>query len=291
MSKIDVYQQVTDRVLEMMETHGANWINPFARKGKSAYPYNIASKKAYRGVNTLLLGWSAFASPVWGTYKQWNERGHTVRKGEKSTTIVFWQFVEKEDESGNKQRIPFLKYYSVFNAEQVEGYEEEAVEEQSLEERIAAADAFFDRIPAKVSFTEEGRAYYSPSADRVHVPKLEVFEATPTSTAVECFYSTVAHELVHWTGHKSRLDRPLGIGGEDYAREELVAELGAAFLCASLGISAEPRADHAHYLNGWIKRLSDHKREFVSAAAAAARAADFLTAFAEEEEDQVAQAA
>lgn len=288
--KQDVYQQVTDRVLEMMEKHGSNWINPFARKGRASTPFNVTSKKAYRGVNTLLLGWSSYASPVWGTYKQWNERGCTVRKGEKSTTIVFWQFLKKE-ENGETKTIPFLKYYSVFNAEQVEGYEEEAVEEATIEDRIAAADAFFDRIPASVSFSNEGRAYYSPSVDRVHVPKLEVFEATPTSTAAECFYSTVAHELVHWTGHKSRLDRTLGMGGEDYAREELVAELGAAFLCASLGISAEPRADHAHYLNGWIKKLSDHKREFVSAASAAARAVDFLTAFAEEEEVQVAEAA
>lgn len=290
--KIDVYSQVTDRVLEMMEQHGSNWVNPFARKGKSAMPVNIASKKHYRGINTLLLGWSGFTSPVWGTYKQWNERDCQVRKGEKSTTIVFWQFVEREDETGKKQTIPFLKYYNVFNADQVDGYEAEVIEEAPVADRIAAAEDFFRRIPAQITFSDQGKAYYSPARDSVHVPALDIFEATPTSTAAECYYSTIAHELVHWTGHKSRLNRDQlnGFGSEDYAREELVAELGAAFLCASLGISAEPRADHAHYLNGWIKKLGDHKREFVSAAAAATKAVDYLTALSEAE-DQVAQAA
>lgn len=288
--KIDVYTQVTDRVLEMMEQHGSNWVNPFARKGKSALPVNIASKKNYRGVNTLLLGWSGFISPVWGTFKQWNERDCQVRKGEKSTTIVFWQFIEKE-EAGKTQRIPFLKYYNVFNADQVDGYEAEVIEEPTVAERIAGAEDFFRKIPAQITFSDAGRAYYSPARDSVHVPALDVFEATPTSTAAECYYSTIAHELVHWTGHKSRLNRDQanGFGSEDYAREELVAELGAAFLCASLGISAEPRADHAHYLNGWIKKLGDHKREFVSAASAATKAVDLLIAMSEPE--QVAQAA
>lgn len=288
--KIDVYQQVTDRVIEMMETHGSNWINPFSRKGQSAIPVNLATKKPYRGINVLLLGWSGFTSNVWGTYKQWNEKGCQVRKGEKSTAIVFWQFIEKE-EDGAKKVIPFLKHYNVFNANQVDGYEEPAVEPVNEEERIAAAEAFFRQIPADITFSKEGRAYYSPVIDKVHCPELSVFEDTPTSSAVECYYSTIAHELVHWTGHKSRLDRDLqnGFGSEGYAREELVAELGAAFACATLGISAEPRADHAHYLNGWIKKLADHKREFVSAVSSATKAVDYLTAFSEE--GQAAEAA
>jgi antirestriction protein ArdC len=288
--KLDVYSQVTDRVLEMMEQHGSNWVNPFARKGKSALPVNIASKKHYRGVNTLLLSWSGFVSPVWGTYKQWNERDCQVRKGEKSTTIVFWQFIEKE-EAGKVQRIPFLKYYNVFNADQVDGYQAEVIEEPTVAERIAGAEDFFRKIPAQITFSDAGRAYYSPARDSVHVPALDVFEDTPTSTAAECYYSTISHELVHWTGHKSRLNREQAnaFGSEDYAREELIAELGAAFLCANLGISSEPRIDHAHYLNGWIKKLGDHKREFVSAASAATKAVDLLIGMSEPE--QVAQAA
>lgn len=287
--KTDMYEAVTSKVLEMMETHGANWINPFARKGQSLRPYNVASKKAYRGINIMLLGWSQYVSPVWGTYKQWNERGCQVRKGEKSTGIVFWQFVEKVDDEGKKQTIPFLRCYNVFNAEQVEGDVAAALLAEPTEEGgadvVASAEDFFRRIPAKVKHSKEGRAYYSPALDYVHMPERSVFEDTPTSTATECYYSTLAHELTHWTGHKSRLDREIknSFGSEDYAREELVAEIGAALLCAHLEISATPRPDHAHYLNGWMRKLADHKREFVSAASAAAKAVEFIIQAAEQE--------
>ena len=288
--KTDLYETVTNKVLEMMETHGTNWINPFARKGKSLRPYNIASKKAYRGINTLLLGWSNYASPVWGTYKQWNERGCQVRKGEKSTAIVFWQFVEKVDEEGKKQTIPFLRNYNVFNAEQVEGDVAAALLVDTVEgdgaDEVAAAEDFFRRIPAKVKHSKEGRAYYSPLGDFVHMPSKDVFEDTPTSSATECYYSTLAHELTHWTGHKDRLDRinHKAWGDEAYAREELVAEIGAALLCAHLEISASPRPDHAQYLNCWMRKLADHKREFVSAASAAAKAVEFLIEASEQEQ-------
>ena len=282
MAKVDIYAQVTERVLEMMETHGSDWINPFSRKGQGGQPRNIASKKAYRGINIILLGWSGHTSATWGTYKQWSERKCQVRKGEKSTQILFWQFFKKKDEAGNDVSIPMLRTYFVFNADQVDGDIAEAIQSPATTDdgatEIVSAEEFFRHIPAAVSYSDVGNAYYSPSTDRVHMPNKSVFEATPTSTASECFYSTLAHELVHWTGHKSRLDRDLanGFGSEDYAREELVAELGAAFLCATLDISASPRADHAKYLNGWMKKLSDHKREFVSAASAATKAVDYL---------------
>ena len=282
MAKVDIYAQVTERVLEMMETHGSDWINPFSRKGQGGQPRNIASKKAYRGINIILLGWSGHTSATWGTYKQWSERKCQVRKGEKSTQILFWQFFKKKDEAGNEVSIPMLRTYFVFNADQVDGDIAEAIQSPATNDdgatEIVSAEEFFRHIPAAVTYSDVGKAYYSPTTDRVHMPNKGVFEATPTSTASECFYSTLAHELVHWTGHKSRLDRDLanGFGSEDYAREELVAELGAAFLCATLDISASPRADHAKYLNGWMKKLSDHKREFVSAASAATKAVDYL---------------
>jgi antirestriction protein ArdC len=276
--KQDMYQEVTNKVIEMMETHGADWVNPFARKGRSLSPFNVTSKKAYKGINTLLLGWSQYASPVWGTYKQWNEKGCQVRKGQKATGIVFWQFIEKTDEDGRKQKIPFMRSYSVFNAEQVDGFTIGQQEEQNDVEDIQTAEHFFSQIPANIKHSQEGKAFYSPFGDYVHMPQKSLFEATPTSTATECYYSTLAHELTHWTGAKHRLDRLTGdaFGSEGYAREELVAEVGAALLCAHLQISATPRPDHAKYINGWIRRLSDNKREFVSAASAAAKAVDFL---------------
>jgi antirestriction protein ArdC len=278
--KQDIYENVTNRVLEMMETHGTNWINPFARKGKSLRPHNIASKKAYRGINAMMLMWSPYASPSWGTFKQWNERGCKVRKGEKSTPIIYWQFIEKENEKGQKVSIPFLRQYYIFNVEQVEGDYVDALLSSPTggADEIAAAEDFFRQIPADVRHSDQGRAYYSPVTDHIHMPHKAVFEDTPTSSATECYYSTLSHELTHWTGHKSRLDRLTEdrFGGEDYAREELVAEIGSALLCAHLEISAAPRPDHAQYLNGWMQKLSDHKREFVSAASAAAKAVDHI---------------
>ena len=289
--KQDMYETVTNRVLEMMETHGADWINPFARKGKSLRPMNVASKKGYRGINVLLLGWMPYTSPVWGTYNQWNQRDCTVRKGEKATDIVFWNFVEKDDpKTGEKVKIPFLRNYKVFNAEQVEGdvaaaLTADPVEDSEGAEEIVSAEDFFRRIPANVRHSDQGRAYYSPMGDYIHMPSKAVFEATPTSSATECYYSTLAHELTHWTGAKHRLARLTSdsFGSEGYAREELVAEIGSALLCAHLEISASPRPDHAKYLNGWMKKLSDSKREFVSAASAAAKAVDFILDAAKEE--------
>lgn len=296
MAKFDAYQHVTDQVLSMMQQHGADWINPFQRKGGLGLPRNIASKKSYRGINILLLGWSHHASVYWGSFKQWQERDCQVRKGEKGTKIVFWQFLEKEDaKSGEKVTIPMLRVYTVFNAEQVEGDFAASLLNPTLDAEdgageIADAEDFFRRTGANIRHSDKGQAYYSPSADHIHMPHKAIFEATPTSTATECYYSTLAHETVHWTGHSSRLDRIklAPFGSEEYAREELVAEIGAAILCAHLGISATPRPDHAQYLNCWIKRLGDDKRAFVTAASAAAKAVDFIV---EATEEQVAVAA
>ncbi len=280
--KQDVYETVTNKVLEMMETHGANWINPFARKGKALQPHNIISNKAYRGINHLMLLWSPYETSAWGTFKQWNEKGCKVIKGEKSTPIVFWQFLEKENEKGDKVTIPFLRQYHVFNVSQVEGdYADRLLTRTDIgtgAEEIAVAEDFFRQIPAEVHHTSTGRAYYNPMKDFISMPAKNVFEDTPTSSATECYYSTLSHELTHWTGHQSRLDRleKSRFGDETYAREELVAEIGAALLCAHLEISATPRPDHAQYLNGWMRALSDHKKEFVSAAAAASKAVDFV---------------
>lgn len=297
MAKIDTYQQVTDKVLALMQEHGANWVNPFARKGGLTLPRNIASGKAYRGINILLLGWTMYQSQHWGTYKQWQDKDCTVSKGEKATRIVFWNWIEKEDpSSGETVRFPILRSYAVFNAEQVSGEYAEGLANADTDDLsnevddIAAAEDFFRRSGADIRHSDAGKAYYSPSSDHIHMPNKAVFEATPTSTATECYYSTLAHELCHWTGHKSRLDRLklAGFGTEEYAREELVAEIGSAILCAHLGISSEPRPDHAKYLNSWISKLQDDKRAFVSAASAAAKAVDYIIGVTDGEQEMAA---
>lgn len=298
--KQDQYEVITTQVLQQMQTAGTGWIKPFAGNGQGGQPVNIVSKRAYRGINTLLLFWTPFGSRHWGTYKQWSDKGCQVRKGQKATRIVFWQFIEKTQADGTIKTIPFLKTYSVFNREQVDGEWASTLDaplpKQSEVELVAAADAWIAGTGAKVNHTSDGRACYSTVSDSITMPHRELFSATPTSTATEAYYSTHAHELVHWTGHKSRLDRNLAnaFGSEAYAFEELVAELGAAILCIQLGISTEPRADHAQYLNSWIKVLKGDKRAFMKAAGLAAKAVDFLLPQAQDEdqvEDQVGEAA
>lgn len=292
--KTDLYQQTTDKVLAMMAEYGTDWLNPMKAGARVnlTLPRNVASRKNYRGINIPMLAWSGYSSPVWGTYKQWADKGAQVRKGQKATGIVFWQFIEKTDPAtGEKSTIPFLRSYSVFNAEQVDGWDElaEVIPEVTPVERDARAEAFFSAIPAKVSHNTDGRAYYSPALDAVSLPEPENFSASKHSSALENYYSTLAHELTHWTGHKSRLNRLEGdrFGTEGYAREELVAELGAAFICAELGISNEPRPDHAQYLNSWMRLLADKNREFIKAAGAAQKAVDLLLSYSSAEADDV----
>lgn len=290
--KADLYQITTDKVLAAMAEHGTKWLNPMHGAGMNlAMPLNVASRKNYRGANIVILAFSGYTSQVWGTYKQWAEKGAQVRKGEKATPVVFWQFLDKKDDTSGEiiGKIPMLRQYSVFNAEQVDGYTPPEVVAVTPEERIERAEALFSAIPATVHHVAGGSAFYRPSADSVTLPPPECFIDTPTSPALENYYSTLAHELTHWTGHKSRLDRlqSTGFGSDEYAREELVAELGAAFICAHLELSNEPRADHAQYLNSWMRNLADKPREFIKAAGAAQKAVDLLTGFSGAEAEDV----
>jgi antirestriction protein ArdC len=278
MKQNELYQAIADKVLEMMEKLGTDWLRPFSDSVKqSGGCYNVITKKPYRGINQLLLGWAGYGSPAWASYKQWAEKGMPVRKGEKGSMVVFFSLIEiKElDATGQPKKIPMLKNYTVFNAEQCENYVAEPVEiveEIDSKERCIQADVFFQKTGAKVRYILQDRAYYSPIDDEVCLPKLKGF------INAERYYSTLGHEIVHWTGHKSRLDRHKmgGFGSPEYAQEELVAELGAAFLCAQLGIDNEPRADHATYLNSWMKALKNDKKCFVKACSQATKSLDFL---------------
>jgi antirestriction protein ArdC len=278
MKQNELYQAIADKVLEMMEKLGTDWLRPFSDSVKqSGGCYNVITKKPYRGINQLLLGWAGYTSPAWGSYKQWAEKGMPVRKGEKGSMVVFFSLIEiKElDATGQPKKIPMLKNYTVFNAEQCENYVAEPVEiveEIDSTERCIQADEFFQKTGANVRFINQDRAYYSPSDDQVCLPDITGF------VNAERYYSTLGHEIVHWTGHKTRLDRlkMTGFGSPEYAQEELIAELGAAFLCAQLGINNEPRADHATYLNSWMKALKNDKKCFVKACSQATKSLDFL---------------
>jgi antirestriction protein ArdC len=280
--KRDVYRKVTDAIINAIEQGVGNWRMPWHTSGRYAFsPLNVTSRKAYRGVNTVCL-WAAaqakgYESGEWGTYKQFQERGAQVRKGEKSTTVVFWKFAnattETEDgeETKTGSRLLFTRGYSVFNAAQVDGYTPKAEPNTPMPERIERAEQFFRSIGAELRHGGN-RAFYAPDADYIQMPPFGAFIKNVA------YYSTLAHEHTHWTAQASRCDRQLGkrFGDNAYAAEELIAELGAAFTCAHLGISTEPREDHAQYINSWLKVLKADKRAIFTAASKAQQATDWL---------------
>ena len=251
-------------------------------------PINVTSKKPYRGINTLCL-WAAsqakgYERGEWGTYNQWQERRAQVRKGEKATTVCVWKFADTsaetqedgEEHTASGSRLLFTRGYSVFNASQVDGYAPKTDAGTPIEQRIERADAFFQAINARV--THQGnRAFYSPADDAITLPPFPAF-FTPVD-----YYSTRAHETGHWTAAASRCNRELGkrFGDNAYSVEELIAELTAAFVCSHLGLSTEPRADHAQYIASWLKVLKADKRAIFTAASKAQQAADFMIQMAE----------
>lgn len=275
MNRSDLYAQVTAEMVRQIEAGAGTWRMPWHAIAEAGEPVNATTGKAYRGGNHLVLGLTAMGcgySGTWATYKQWQSVGAQVRKGERATHGVKWSAAE-DKETGERRMVPFC--FSVFAAEQVDGYEAAPRAERDTPQRIAAAEAFFGSIGATV---REGgnRASYSPTGDFVTMPALEQFDAATD------YYATLAHELGHWTGHRSRLDRDLSgrFGAHKYAAEELVAELSAAFTCAALGISPTPRPDHAAYLDSWLAVLMADSSAIFTAASQAQAATDYLVTLA-----------
>ena len=279
--KRDVYASVTAQIINAIEQGVGSWRMPWHTSGRFASsPINVTSKKPYRGINTLCL-WAAaqakgYESGEWATYQQWQDRGAQVRKGEKSTTVVFWKFADGADGADDStptsgSRLLFTRGYSVFNAAQVDGYTPKAETESTLNQRIELADAFFKGIGATVRHGGN-QAYYSAVSDHIQMPLFQAFRDSVS------YYSTLAHESTHWTAASARCDRRLGkrFGDHAYAAEELIAELGAAFACAHLGLSTAPREDHAQYINSWLKVLKADKRAIFTAASKAQQATDWM---------------
>jgi len=259
-NKVDVYQIITDRLIAIMEQGVIPWRKPW-NSGREGGPLNLVSKRHYQGINCFLLACygSSFSSPYWLTYNQALSLGGNVKKGEKGTPVIFWKMYDREDpESDNGiLTVPVLRYYTVFNVEQCEDIPIPEPEASAWVEHdpIEAAEAVILAMPDR-PFIEIGgaKAYYSPSRDFVHVPGLSRYEHA------EEYYSTFFHELAHATGHESRLNRE-GITGQHffgdavYSREELVAEMTAAFLCGHCGIENVTIQNSAAYLQSWIRTL------------------------------------
>ena len=286
----DLYQTITDRILLALENGVKPWHQPWAGNdhGRTSRPLRH-NGEPYNGINILLL-WSqaqnmGYASPYWMTFKQALEYGACVRKGEKGSMVVYASTYSKteevEDGTEEERNVPFLKAYTVFSADQIDGLPERftarSIPMVDSPERDLAADAFFDAIPANICHGGS-RAFYSVNDDYIQLPPFETFEDAAAYNSVK------AHELAHWTRHASRLNREFGRqrwGDEGYATEELVAEMTAAFIAADLGFVASTLDSHASYVASWIKVLKNDKRAIVTATSLAGKAADFLAGFSE----------
>jgi antirestriction protein ArdC len=283
--RTDVYSRVTNKILANLENGVRTWQKPWNAShtaGRITLPLRH-NGTPYRGVNVLLLWCEAmekgFNSPIWMTYKQASEIGAQVRKGEQGSLVVYAdRFTKKEtDDQGaeSEREIPFMKGYTVFNVEQIDGlpaqYVAKPQESAVPMARIENAERFFAATGATIRHGGN-RAFYSPALDFVQMPPRESFKDA------EAYSATLAHELTHWTAHPCRLARELGkrFGNEAYAAEELIAEMGSAFLCADLGITPEVREDHAAYLASWLKVMKADSRAIFIASAQAQRAADYL---------------
>lgn len=286
-----IFDRVTQKIIADLEQGVRPWQKPWS--GDNAASYIIRPRRhngePYNGVNILLL-WDAaitggYQNPTWMTFKQADEYGAHVRKGEKASLVVYANKITKTETDAAtgkdvEREIPFLRGYHVFNVEQIEGLPEKFQSKPAVPvapssiSRIENVEHFIRNTGAVIRHGGD-KAYYAEGSDHVQIPFIDAFKDS------ESYYATITHEVTHWTKHKSRLNRDFGRvvwGDEGYAKEELVAEIGAAFLCADLGITPEIREDHAAYIDHWLKALKNDKKLIFTAAAHASRAVEFLKA-------------
>lgn len=279
---MSVYQIVTDRVAQQLQQGVVPWQKPW--QAGFTVPANLVSKRAYRGLNVFLLAAQGYGSPWWATFKQIKDLGGSVRKGERGTCVVFWKFPGQqdvevgEDPERKTRKAPLLRYYTVFNVEQADGIPAEkiptAAAKASVQESLEAAELVLADMPQApaVHHVAGDSAHYNPAQDSVTMPLRSQFPIAAR------YFSTLYHELIHATGHVSRLDRTFGktFGDQQYAREELIAEMGAAFLAAEVGLVDATIVQSASYIATWLQRLEQDATLVVVAAGRAQRAVDFI---------------
>lgn len=281
---IAAYERITERIVALLEQGTVPWHRPW--QVKTGLPRNLVTQKPYRGINVFLLMAMSYESPFWLTCRQANQLGGRVRKGEKACPVVFWKRMENEDvESAEPQKKPpLLRLYHVFNVVQCDGLKEAPAAENSTFAATKPAD-IVAKMPEPPAIKHGmAKAFYSPSEDYVKMPGPERFDSESG------YYATLFHELVHSTGHEKRLNRASiternGFGSDPYCKEELIAELGSAFLCGYADIVDRTIDNSAAYLNGWLEQLRQDKMLIVQAAAQAQKATDYIIGrtFAESE--------
>jgi antirestriction protein ArdC len=278
-----VYKIITERILKLLEAGTVPWHKPWSLRvdGKHVVPMNLISKIPYRGVNILTLTMAGYSNPYWVTYRQALERGGRVKSGEHGLPVVFFKMLDRSDASEPSDqggKFPLLRYYTIFNVDQCEGLEFPKIETTSHNpiESIEDCEDLVANMQSRPEIkSSEARAYYMPSTDIVNMPNKSLFESA------EEYYSTLFHELVHSTGHQSRVNRKTLIdmcrfGDTNYSKEELVAEMGATFLCGIAGIENKTIDNSAAYLASWIKKLQQDPRLLVQAGSAAQKAVDYI---------------
>ena len=276
-----IYEKITNEIIKQVEAiDEVNWKKPWFTMNN---PRNIISDKAYRGINCVLLSENQY----WGTFKQWQEKGCFVKKGEKSKFATFWKFFNNEEDKEDSEKMkgkaitdiknksgrpPLVKYYNVFSMDQVNGEFAEELKEK-MQAKLnnnkcsAKAESFINNYLASqdISVIKHDVASYSPSLDRIKMPDIGQFEDS------SYYYSTFLHEIAHSSGHKNRLNRNLC-----YAKEELVAELSSTMLCGIMGIEQKPRPDHAHYIKSWLSLLKNDRKLIINMASQAQKACDYI---------------
>ena len=275
--KKDIYEMITDRIIEQLENGVVAWQKPWTGVHDGAY--NRISNKPYSLLNQMLLS----KTGEYASFKQWTELGGHIKKGEKAEIVTFWKIqpIEEENEDGEKviKQIPLLRYYNVFHISQVEGVEPKSIdlnELQPIEEAERIKTEYMQREHIKILEKVTDKAFYSPSLDYIQVPCKEQYQN------IEEFYSTLFHEITHSTGHKVRLDREdvkdcMYFGSENYSKEELCAELGSAFLINKLGIaSSKSFTNSTAYIQSWLRVLKNDKKFIISASSRAEKAVKYI---------------
>jgi len=279
----ELYRKVTQQIITDLEQGVAPWTKPWKTSGGGIMPHNAITQRGYNGINVAIL-WAerqdkGYATPAWLTYQQAQQAGAQVRKGEKSTQVIFMRKLAVKGEDDVEKQIAMARIFNVFNADQVDGLPQPAPRVPLSEQpRDSAALRLIQATQAHITHGGD-RAYYSTTLDHIGLPEPMQFKT------YEDYLATALHELVHWSGHPARLNRDLKqrFNTKAYAAEELVAELGAAFLCAHLDVKGQLR--HAEYIGNWLQLLKDDDRAVFTAASKASRAADYLRSFSQGTEE------